>query len=591
MSTKHRLDELKRLMTENSIDAFIIPSTDPHMSEYIADRWKTREWFSGFNGSAGMLIVTTEESGLWTDSRYFLQAARQLRPSGIKLFKQGLTDTPEPITWLTEKLPKNGVIAIDSEVCDTAFVEGVLAKCGKKGISLFDNAVIIDKVWEDRPEFPNKTVIDLDVKYSGLDRKKKIKDIREKVNANGAEAILMCGLDDIAWTFNLRGSDIEYNPLFLSFAYISKKSVLLFVDKSRISDDIIAKLEKEGVTILPYEDVYTFIETVEEKSVLTDKCRMNYKLFNALPETVKIVDNKSLPSLAKAIKNDIEIEGMRNAHIKDGVALVRFLIWLENTLEEGTTTEIEVADQLLHFRGLQKEFIGASFSTIAGYKANGAIVHYSANPKTNAEISKEGFLLIDSGGQYLDGTTDITRTVHLSTPDRKESRDYTLVLKGHINLANTKFMYGTRGTQLDVLARQPLWNHYMNYGHGTGHGIGCFMNVHEGPQSIRPNENPQIIEPGMITSNEPGIYVEGEYGIRIENLILAKEAKENGFGKFMEFDTITLCPIDLKPVVKQMLSPDELNWINDYHKNVYDKLSPFLDDDEKRWLKDKTQTV
>lgn len=591
MTIKEKIAKLRLVMSDKKINAVIIPSSDPHLSEYIADRWKAREWFSGFNGSAGTLVVTKRKAALWTDSRYFLQAERQLKQTNIRLMKMGLSDTPDIYDWIFINTPENGVVAFDGECLSSSIVKDFSAKFSKKDIRAVSDFSLINNVWENRPEIPSNNIFSLDLKYCGKSRASKIKDLQNYLIDNNTEAIILTALDDIAWTFNLRGSDIKYNPVFISFAIITKEKSYLFTNKSKISEKDYAELAFDNVEIQNYNNIYFFVIEANYKSVIVNTDKINYRLFNTLNECSKIIDSKTIPTLSKAIKNEIEIGGMKNAHLKDGVALTKFFIWLEKTLEKRDTSELEITEKLQEFRSQQSEFIDESFSSIVGYKGNGAIIHYSATPETNATIKKDGFLLIDSGAQYLDGTTDITRTIHLSTPTEIECRDYTTVLRGHINLAKAKFPYGTRGSQLDVIARMPFWENALNYGHGTGHGIGCFLNVHEGPQSIRPQENPQIIEAGMITSNEPGIYIKDKYGIRIENLILACESEKNDFDNFMNFETITYCFIDKTAINKNLMLPNEIEWFNNYHKQVFDLLSPHLNTEETNWLKQKTSEL
>ena len=591
MTIKERIAKLRLAMSDRNINTVIIPSSDPHMSEYIANRWKAREWFSGFNGSAGTLVVTNNKAAMWTDSRYFLQAEKQLKQSDITLMKIGMPDTPDIYDWIFTNTKEDGIVALDGECLSTSMVENFTSKFSKKHIKAVSDFSLINDTWENRPEIPCNNIFSLDQKYCGKSRTSKIKELQNCLIDNNAEAIILTALDDIAWTFNLRGSDIKYNPVFIAFAIITNEKSYLFTNKSKITEKDYAELVFDNVEIQNYNDIYSFVLEANYKSVIINKDKINYRLFNTLNQGIHIIDNKTIPTLSKAIKNEIEIDGMKNAHIKDGVALTKFFMWLEKTLENRDTNELEITEKLLEFRSQQSEFMDESFSSIVGYKGNGAIIHYSATPETNATIKKDGFLLIDSGGQYLDGTTDITRTVHLSTPTDIECRDYTTVLRGHINLAKAQFPYGTRGSQLDVFARMPFWENAVNYGHGTGHGIGCFLNVHEGPQSIRPQENPQIIESGMITSNEPGIYIKDKYGIRIENLILAQESQKNDFDSFMKFETITYCFIDKTAINKTLMLPSEIEWFNNYHKQVFNLLSPYLNTDETNWLKQKTSEL
>lgn len=588
MTAQDKITKLRELMNSNSIDTFIIPNNDPHLSEYLPDRWKTRMWLSGFTGSAGTLVITNNSAGLWTDSRYFMQAEAQLKSTGICLYKMGVENTPDITDWIISNTQENGKISFEGDCLSTAFAESLSNLCLSKNIALAANETIINTIWTDRPDFPNGNIYELPIKYCGSNRSEKIDNIRTELIKNNAQAIILTALDDIAWTFNLRGSDIKYNPVFVSFAIITAMETVMFVDENKFNTDTLNTLKSDNISIQPYNEIYNYVSNSLLKTWIVNKEKINFQLFNSIPKNSTIINNKYIPALSKAIKNSTEISGMKNAHIKDGVALTKFFIWLEKTIQIRTISELEIADKLGEFRQEQHDYVGDSFAPIVGYKGNGAIIHYSATEESNATISKDGFLLIDSGGQYLDGTTDITRTIHLGVPSKTECLHYTLVLKGHINLAKANFLYGTRGSQLDILTRQPLWDNALNYGHGTGHGVGCFLNVHEGPQSIRQEDNPQIIEPGMITSNEPGLYIEGNYGIRLENLILASETKHSNFGKFMNFETITICHIDRTAILDEILLPSDIEWINDYHRKVYHLLSPHLNTEEAHWLKHKT---
>ncbi|MFP4556868.1 MAG: aminopeptidase P family protein [Bacteroidales bacterium] len=592
MRTTKKISKLRSIMASKKISAYIIPSSDPHLSEYIPDCWKARAWISGFSGSAGTLVVTTKSAALWTDSRYFLQAEQELNGSGIELCKMGLADTPTMEDWIVNQLKKKNTVGFDGQLFSHAAAKGLISKLETKGLKVNYNIDIIDDVWSNRPSQPKGQAFEQELKYAGQTVKEKITLIRENLKNEGANACLIPALDDVAWTFNLRGSDIDYNPVVLSYGFISDDEAILFIKNDKIEEGLALRLEEQGVEIMGYKKVKKHIKTLPKKTIVAlDEARVNHALASIIKKKVKTKSTLSIPTKLKACKNPVELANIRQSQINDGVAMCEYLNWLENSIGKERITELTIADKLLELRKKQDGFVSESFATIAGYKEHGAIVHYSATQESAAEIKPDGFLLVDSGAQYFQGTTDITRTVHLSQPSEKEKADYTLVLKGMIQLSMAKFPAGTRGSQLDTLARIAIWNNGVNYGHGTGHGIGAFLNVHEGPQSIRPNENPVTIDPGMIISNEPGIYRAGEYGIRIENVIVCKEALENDFGKFYGFETLTLCPIDTKPINVAMLTEKEREWLNNYHKTVYDKLSPNLPENLEGWLKEKTKAV
>ncbi len=592
MKTIERISKLRNIMASKNISAYIIPSSDPHLSEYIPDCWKARACLSGFSGSAGTLVVTTKSAALWTDSRYFLQAEQELNGSGIELCKMGLSNTPSIEKWIADQLKKKETVGFDGQLFSHAAAKGLISKLESKRLKVNYSADIIDEVWNDRPELPRGKAFEQELKFAGQTVNEKITLIRENLKKEGANACLISALDEVAWTFNIRGNDIDYNPVVLSYGFISDEEVVLFIKKDKVKEDLALRLEEQGVEIMGYNKVKKYIKDLPKKTTIAlDETRINHTLASIIKKKVKTKSVLSIPTKLKACKNPVELENIRQSQINDGVAMCEYLSWLENNVGKEQITELTIAEKLLELRKKQDGFVSESFATIAGYKEHGAIVHYSATKESAAEIKPDGFLLVDSGAQYFQGTTDITRTVHLSEPTKKEKTDYTLVLKGMIQLSMAKFPAGTRGSQLDTLARMAIWNNGINYGHGTGHGIGAFLNVHEGPQSIRPNENPVTIDPGMIMSNEPGVYRAGEYGIRIENVIACKEVLENEFGKFYGFETLTLCPIDTRPINIDMLSKEEREWLNGYHKLVYDKLLPKLPEELKGWLKEKTNAI
>ncbi|MDL2322559.1 aminopeptidase P family protein [Bacteroidales bacterium OttesenSCG-928-A17] len=595
METKsRRIQLLRESMRAENVQACIIPTTDPHISEYTPEHWKIRSWLSHFTGSAGTLLVTESEAGLWTDSRYFLQAEKELEGTGIDLYKAGLPNTPEMKTWLSEKLPENSCVAFDGEVFAASEARSLIDFLQKKKIRTRTDFSPYDSIWKDRPGIPANPAFILPESFSGKSVREKIEEVLSKLRKEGAYLTVLASLDSIAWLFNLRGNDVAFNPVFLAFAVISEKETVLFIDPKKRTEELVSYLREQGVVLADYTKLYTYLSKIAANTnVLITPSKINYTIYSSFPAgcILKEIDVHPVDAL-KAVKNETEILGFRNAMRKDGVALVKFLIWLEERLEsEQSFRELDVSNMLRHYRKEQDFFFGESFETISAYGPHGAIVHYGATEETNAEIRPEGILLLDSGGQYFDGTTDITRSISCGNVSEEMKIDYTNVLKGHIQLAKIHFPAGTIGMQLDVLARQFLWQNNDNFLHGTGHGIGHFLNVHEGPQSIRMNYNPVALEPGMVTSNEPGIYRAGKYGIRIENLILTVKAGDTESGAFYCFETLTLCPIDTKLIVKERLSEDEVNWLNTYHQKVYDELSPLLNEEERQWLKQKCESI
>lgn len=587
-----RLSALRQAMREKGIHAYIVPSTDPHIGEYIPDRWKSREWISGFDGSAGTVVITLDDAGLWTDSRYFLQGEMQLQGSGIRLFKAGLPDTPDMLQWLAMVLPTGSTVGIDGNVFTTNDVIRIESSLATKGIDLCADFDLFDDIWNDRPAIPQEGIFELPLEYSGVSASDKIESVRAELRENGANLIVISTLDEIAWLFNIRGNDVECNPVAVAYAIITESQSILFTDARKISTELHEHLDREGITTAEYGKITGFLASLpSQATILFDGNRVNYALRKAIPAHCRIVEAMSPVALLKAVKNETEIAGFRNAMIKDGVALTRFNIWLEENLHTHEITELDISAKLYEFRDEQELFVGESFSPIVSYGEHGAIVHYHPTKETNIPIAPKGFLLIDSGGQYFDGTTDTTRTFVLGDISDQMRKDFTIVLKGHIALASCRFPQGTRGSQLDILARQAMWNEGMNYLHGTGHGIGHFLNVHEGPQSIRMEENPVKLVPSMVMSNEPAFYRNGEYGLRTENVILIKEDIETPFGKFYCFETLTLFPIDKKAIDKSLLTEKEVQWINDYHALVFEKLSPKLEANEVEWLREKTSAI
>ena len=587
-----RLKDLRDSMTESNIDAFIIPGTDPHMSEYIAQHWKCREWISGFNGSAGTIVVTKELAGLWTDSRYFLQADQQLEGTSISLFKEGLTDTPTIEEFLIKTLNKGQTVAVDGNLFPISSASSMHQTFQSHGIGFKTDYFPFETIWKDRPALPKDMAYIYADFYTGESLLEKRTRILSKVSELGANALILTALDDIAWTLNLRGTDVECNPVAICYLFVSEKENIIFIDKDKVTQETLEYFTTSNIIVASYDKITDFLAQLpSEYRLLADPAKVNEHLHEAVSKECTIVFKTSPVALLKAVKNSTEIEGFRRAMIKDGVALTKFFRWLEANVESGKITECSASDTLTSFREEQDLFVGESFSSIVGFKGHGAIVHYRATAESDVTITNDGILLIDSGGQYFDGTTDITRTIILGEASEIQKRHFTLVLKGHIDLALAKFPQGTRGDQLDILARKALWNEHLNYLHGTGHGVGHFLNVHEGPQNIRLNHNPTLLEPGMVTSNEPGLYITDQYGIRLENLILTRLEGSSEFGDFYGFETLTLFPFDLKGIEVSLLTPEQTEWLNNYHRTVYEKLSPVLDSEEQVWLKERTKAI
>ncbi len=592
MSISDRLFKLRSYMATIGVDAYIITSADPHLSEYPADHWKFREWISGFTGSAGTVVVTNDEAGLWTDSRYFLQAEKELEDTGIDLYRMGEPGVPDFKEWLSVNLHSGSVVGVNGKTMTVTAYRQLALALKKVDIRIDGKVFLEEDVWEGRYPMPECAIFELETKYCGHSRNEKIEIIRDQMKANGATHYVIAALDEIAWVLNFRGNDIAYNPLFHSYLVITENQVNLFIDPHKLTSTVGKQLAQEGIKVYLYDDFYNFIkDMLPDSIILIDPDRTNSTIFSNLPSQSAKIEKTSIVTNLKARKNETEIENFRKAMIKDGVAMVKFLHWLDNSIGKEKITEYTAAQKLGAFRSEQENFHGDSFNTISGYAGNGAIVHYAVKEETAAELHPKGLYLVDSGGQYNEGTTDITRTVVLGELTKEEITDYTLVLKGHIGLDMAVFPKGTRGVHLDILARQAMWRHHINYGHGTGHGIGHFLNVHEGPQSIRPQDNGIEIEEGMITSNEPGIYKSGKHGIRIENLILAVDDQKSDFGDFMKFETLTLCPYDLRAIDPTMLNDDERLWLNNYHQRVYELLAPQLDGELKEWLKNSTKAV
>ncbi len=590
-SIKERIHALRMTFRPNNIKAFIIPSTDPHLSEYVAPYWMSREWISGFTGSAGTAVILMDKAGLWTDSRYFLQAEKELEGSGITLYKEMLPETPSITKFLCQNLKPGESVSIDGKMFSVQQVEQMKEDLVpyQLQVNLFGDP--LKNIWKDRPSMPDAPAFIYDVKYAGKSCGEKVAAIRTELKKKGIFALFLSSLDEIAWTLNLRGSDVHCNPVIVSYLLVTQDEVVYFISPEKITQEVNEYLQEQQVSLRKYDEAESFLNSFAGENILIDPKKTNYAIYSAINPACKVVRGESPVTLLKAIRNEQEIAGIHHAMQRDGVALVKFLKWLEASVLSGKETELSVDRKLHEFRAAQPLYMGESFDTIAGYKEHGAIVHYSATEESDVTLQSKGFLLLDSGAQYLDGTTDITRTIALGELTEEEKTDYTLILKGHIALAMAKFPAGTRGAQLDVLARMPIWSHGMNFLHGTGHGVGHFLSVHEGPQSIRMNENPIVLQPGMVTSNEPGVYKAGSHGIRTENLTLVCKDKEGMFGEYFKFETITLCPICKKGIIKEMLTAEEVKWFNDYHQTVYKKLSPSLNEEEKKWLLEATKAI
>ena len=586
MNINQRIENLREVMSREHLAAFIFPSTDPHQGEYVPDHWKGREFISGFNGSAGTAVVTMTSAALWTDSRYFLAAAEQLKGTEFQLMKEKIEGTPTISEWIGKECGAGAEVAVDGAVNATSSVRGLIADLRKQGgITLRTNFDPLAQIWQDRPPIPVTPVEIYPLTYAGEAANVKITRIRQALRKLHADGMLMAALDDIAWTLNLRGADVHCNPVFVSYLLISSSSATLYINREKLSPEIISYLKGEGVGVDAYENVQKGLKDYFEYNILLDPDEVNYTLFKAA--TCEVIEAESPVKRMKTIKNDTEIAGFKQAMLKDGIAMVKFLYWLDGQLAEGEMlTECSVAEKLTSLRAEQTLFRGISFDTIAGYGSHAAIVHYEATPETDIPLQPKGMLLLDSGAQYLDGTTDITRTIALGPLTDQEKHIYTLVLKGHIQIELCKFPSGASGTQIDILARKDMWREGLNYLHGTGHGVGTYLNVHEGPHQFRMEWKPAPLVAGMTITDEPGIYLAGKFGVRIENTLLITYYNETEFGKFLQFKPLTLCPIDKKPIVKEMLLPEEIEWLNDYHQQVLDALSPRLDEGEMGWLKE-----
>ena len=573
---RQRIKALRLELLKRDLDAWYISGTDPHNSEYLPDRWQTRAFISGFTGSYGVVVITQEDAGLWTDSRYFLQAEEQLKGSGIKMYKLRVSDALPPETWISKKLEQGSKVGFDPQTLSVSAFRNLESFLKKAGISMLETPDLFEKIWENRPEIPADKIFELKHVYAGVSRKEKKELVAAELKKYDADFQVVTALDELAWLFNLRGSDIPFNPVFTGFGVAGKNDCILFTDPAKLPAELKIHLDKEKTILMDYTEFPAWLKTVKGKKVFIDPDSANYAVYNLLQSDNKLAEGTSVVALLKSRKNKTELAGFREAMKKDGVALLEFLFWLRKNVGKGRVTEFTAGRKLAEFRSRQKDFKGESFAPIVGYRENGAIVHLNVSEKDALLLKTDGILLFDSGGQYLQGTTDVTRTVVLGEISQQQKTDFTLVLKGMIALTLAKFPAGTKGCHLDILARKALWEYGLNYGHGTGHGVGHFLNVHEGPMSIRQEFNEVPIQQGMVLSNEPGLYREGEYGIRTENLIVCVEKKTTEFGHFLGFETLTLCPIDTRLINLELLSVKEREWLNAYHRQVRQELKPLM---------------
>ena len=591
MTIKQKLNALRILMKEKKIDVYLVPTDDFHGSEYVGDYFKC-----GFTGSAGTAIITQDMAGLWTDGRYFIQAADQLRDTTIELFKSGEPGVLTVHQFLNDKLEEGMCLGFDGRTVSAREAEELQELLQEKHITFSVNDDLIGEIWEDRPALSCEPVMELDIRWTGKSRADKIAEIREQMKAKEADTFILTSLDDIAWLLNIRGNDIHCCPVVLSYLVMMENELRLYANAAAFSEEIRSNLEADGVKIYPYDDVYSYVQSISsDKKVLLSRANVNSRLVSNIPSEVTILDEPNLTLLPKAVKNETEMENERIAHIKDGVAVTKFIHWLKKNVTRTTITELSTAEKLYQFRSEQEHFLGESFDPIIAYGTHAAIVHYSATEATDIPLEARGMVLADTGGHYLEGTTDITRTIVLGPVTAKEKKFFTAVLRGNLNLAAAKFKYGCTGLNFDYLARGPLWELGEDYNHGTGHGVGYLLNVHEGPNSFRwknlPGNPAPVLEEGMITSDEPGYYLENEFGIRHENLVLCKKAEKTSFGQFMCFEPLTMVPFDLEGINPEEMTERERKLLNDYHQKVYTTISPYLDEEEKEWLKQATREI
>lgn len=592
MKITEKIAKLKELMKERGIDYYIIPSADYHQSEYVGDYFKGREWISGFTGSAGTVVVTQNEVGLWTDGRYFIQAEKQLQGSGITLFKMGEDGVPTFIQYIVNNIQSGETLGFDGKVLATNTVLDFEAKFKDKKVNFNFEFDLVGEIWRDRPSLPASQVFVLEEKFTGESVEKKLTRVRNILEEENCDVNIITSLDDIAWIFNIRGNDVKNNPVNLAYAAITVDKAVLYIGEEKLNSEVEKYLYKNGVEVRDYFEIYEDMERVSNSNIIMmDLNKVNYTIFKKLNPEIKVINRSNPSTIMKACKNKVELENLRNSHVKDGVAVTKFMYWLKNSIGKEEITEMSATQKLESFRKEQELYIEPSFDTIAAYESNAAMMHYKSTPETDRRLEAKNLFLVDSGGQYFDGTTDITRTFVLGECSEELKKHFTLVLKGMINLSKVKFLYGVTGTNLDILARQALWNIGIDYKCGTGHGVGFLLNVHEGPQGIRVQYNPQVLEEGMNVTNEPGVYIAGSHGIRLENELIVQKAEKTEFGQFMKFETMTYAPLDLDGVIKELLSKEEIEYLNNYHQMVYEKVSPYLTLEEKDWLKEYTRAI
>lgn len=592
MKITEKIAKLKELMKERGIDYYIIPSADYHQSEYVGDYFKGREWISGFTGSAGTVVVTQNEVGLWTDGRYFIQAEKQLQGSGITLFKMGEEGVPTFIQYIVNNIQSGETLGFDGKVLATNTVLDFEAKFKDKKVNFNFEFDLVGEIWRDRPSLPASQVFVLEEKFTGESVEKKLTRVRNILEEENCDVNIITSLDDIAWIFNIRGNDVKNNPVNLAYAAITVDKAVLYIGEEKLNSEVEKYLYKNGVEVRDYFEIYEDMERVSNSNIIMmDLNKVNYTIFKKLNPEIKVINRSNPSTIMKACKNKVELENLRNSHVKDGVAVTKFMYWLKNSIGKEEITEMSATQKLESFRKEQELYIEPSFDTIAAYESNAAMMHYKSTLETDRRLEAKNLFLVDSGGQYFDGTTDITRTFVLGECSEELKKHFTLVLKGMINLSKVKFLYGVTGTNLDILARQALWNIGIDYKCGTGHGVGFLLNVHEGPQGIRVQYNPQVLEEGMNVTNEPGVYIAGSHGIRLENELIVQKAEKTEFGQFMKFETMTYAPLDLDGVIKELLSKEEIEYLNNYHQMVYEKVSPYLTLEEKEWLKEYTRAI
>lgn len=591
MRTFEKIEKLREIMKKENIDYYVVPSGDFHQSEYVAEHFKSRAYITGFTGSAGTALIGREKGILWTDGRYFIQAEQQLKDSGIELYKMRIPGWPTLHEWLMENMKSGETVSFDGRLFSANEYKEFKKIKDKKDINIVMDKDLIEEIWNNKPELPKEKAFLHDIKYCGKSAKEKIEEVRVEMKKMGAESYIISSLDDIAWLYNIRGNDVKDTPVVLAYAVVNEEKATLYIDKNKLSNEDQIKLNNEGIKIDEYNNIFEDVKDIKN-SVILDPNKVSGYIYTLINENVEVIEGLNITTKLKAIKNSIEIENLKRCQIKDGVAMVRFLKWLKESVGKENITEVTVADKLLELRSKGDLFVEESFGTIAGYKDHAAMMHYSATDESAYELKPEGILLVDSGGQYLDGTTDITRSFILGKLTDEEKKDFTLVLKSHINLMKAKFLKGTTGSNLDVLARTILWDEGMDYKCGTGHGVGFFLSVHEGPQSIRPVPNTVVLEPGMILTNEPGVYKEGKHGIRTENVMLVtNDIETDEGGEFYKFEVMSYCPIDIEGIDKSLLTEAERKWLDVYHTETYAKLSPYLNDEEKNFLKNATREI